>query len=263
MSKMENRHYTVGELAKKSGVTIRTLQYYDKFGLLIPKLTEGGRRIYDWHDVVRLQQILFLKPFGFSLEEIRDQLLPAESAGELERILTGQNEVIRNQISKLHELADFLDMAIQEIRSGGEIGIDKFIAMMDLMRQGNPQAYILRYFGNDQIKDMLVKQDAAAFNQRYAAHCAELIEQSQKGADPAGPDGQDLAARWWKMVTDFAGGNPDLLKAMFAAGADMDNWPGELDQLKQVMQEFLGPAMALYCKNNGIELSANGVMGNE
>jgi DNA-binding transcriptional MerR regulator len=227
--------------------------------LLIPKLTEGGRRIYDWHDVVRLQQILFLKPFGFSLEEIRDRLLPAESAGELERILTGQNEVLLTQISKLQELADLMNLAIKEIRSGGEIGIDKFVAIMELMRQGNPQAYILRYFGNDQVKDMLNKQDVAAFNQQYEVLCAEMMELYDKGANPTGLEGQELAARWWEMVMAFSGGNPDLLKTMFSAGADIDNWPGELNQLGNMMKEFLSPAMGLYFQTNGIELPENEV----
>jgi hypothetical protein len=74
MEKGEEKFFTVGELARRCGVTVRTLQYYDKEGLLSPRhYTEGGRRLYAWEDIVLLQQILFLKYFGFSLEEIRDR----------------------------------------------------------------------------------------------------------------------------------------------------------------------------------------------
>ena len=57
---------TVGELAKKMNVTVRTLQYYDKEGVLSPSAeSEGGRRLYTDKDLVLLHQILSLKSLGF------------------------------------------------------------------------------------------------------------------------------------------------------------------------------------------------------
>ena len=65
-------YMTVGEIAKKMGVTVRTLQYYDKEGLLSPSAeSEGGRRLYTDKDLVTLHQIVSLKSLGFSLEDIR------------------------------------------------------------------------------------------------------------------------------------------------------------------------------------------------
>ena len=56
---------TVGEVAKKMGVTVRTLQYYDKEGLLSPSAeSEGGRRLYTDKDLVMLHQIISLKSLG-------------------------------------------------------------------------------------------------------------------------------------------------------------------------------------------------------
>ena len=63
---------TVGELAKKMNVTVRTLQYYDKEGVLSPSAeSEGGRRLYTDKDLVLLHQILSLKSLGFSLKDIK------------------------------------------------------------------------------------------------------------------------------------------------------------------------------------------------
>lgn len=57
-----NNFMTIGEVAKKMGVTVRTLQYYDKEGLLSPsKQSEGGRRLYSNKDLIMLHQILSLK----------------------------------------------------------------------------------------------------------------------------------------------------------------------------------------------------------
>jgi MerR family transcriptional regulator, thiopeptide resistance regulator len=61
----------VGALASATGISIRTLHYYDEIGLLAPTLrSEGGHRLYGADDIGRLQQILSLRALGFSLEEI-------------------------------------------------------------------------------------------------------------------------------------------------------------------------------------------------
>lgn len=63
---------TIGDMAKKLNVTVRTLQYYDKEGLITPSATtKGGRRFYTKQDLVKLHQILSMKYLGFSLDDIK------------------------------------------------------------------------------------------------------------------------------------------------------------------------------------------------
>ncbi|HBT65169.1 MAG TPA: MerR family transcriptional regulator, partial [Ruminococcaceae bacterium] len=81
-------YMTVGEVAKKMGVTVRTLQYYDKEGLLAPSAeSEGGRRLYTDKDLIILHQIISLKSLGFSLSDIKERLIsldmPADVANAL------------------------------------------------------------------------------------------------------------------------------------------------------------------------------------
>src|SRR5439155_16209651 len=65
----------VGELSKRTGLTVRTLHHYDEIGLLRPSLHTGsGHRLYTEADVARLQQILSLRQLGFSLEQVRAAL---------------------------------------------------------------------------------------------------------------------------------------------------------------------------------------------
>ena len=65
-------YMTIGEVAKKMNVTVRTLQYYDREGLLSPSaISEGGRRLYTDKDIVTLHQILSLKHLGFTLNDIK------------------------------------------------------------------------------------------------------------------------------------------------------------------------------------------------
>lgn len=147
MDKEENKLLTVGQLARKGGVTVRTLQYYDANELLIPsEYSEGGRRMYGRHDIIRLHQILFLKSFGFSLEEIRDRLLPTESTVELEQMFKKQKEVLVGQISYIQEAVTLMDKVIDEIQLGGEIGIGRLFAIMEATRQGNPySSYAVKF----------------------------------------------------------------------------------------------------------------------
>jgi DNA-binding transcriptional MerR regulator len=65
----------VGDLAQRTGLTVRTLHHYDAIGLLRPSLhTEAGYRLYTAADIARLQQVLSLRQLGFSLDEVRDCL---------------------------------------------------------------------------------------------------------------------------------------------------------------------------------------------
>ena len=93
---------TVGEVAKKMGVTVRTLQYYDKEGLLSPSAeSDGGRRLYTDKDLVMLNQIISLKSLGFSLDDIKGRLFPLETPKEVANALTEQADDIRKKIEQL------------------------------------------------------------------------------------------------------------------------------------------------------------------
>lgn len=107
-------YMTVGEAAKKMGVTVRTLQYYDKEGLFSPSAeSEGGRRLYTDKDLITLHQILSLKSLGFSLEDIRRRLPSLETPADVANVLTEQADEMRREIERLTESLT----AIQQLRA--------------------------------------------------------------------------------------------------------------------------------------------------
>ena len=82
-----SRSYTTGDLAKLAGVSVRTVQYYDKRGILSPSdLTEGGRRIYVDSDLEQLRMICFLRELDFSIEQIK-RLFAEENARQVLELL--------------------------------------------------------------------------------------------------------------------------------------------------------------------------------
>ena len=67
--------YTINKIAQLAGVTLRTLRYYDKIGLLTPSTrTDAGYRLYSDEDVERLQQVLFFRELDFPLAKIEEIL---------------------------------------------------------------------------------------------------------------------------------------------------------------------------------------------
>ena len=104
--------FTTGELAKACGVTVRTVQFYDQKGILIPSaLSEGGRRLYSEDDLKRMKIICFLRETGLSLDTI-GRLLKEEDPGSVIAVLLDEQEKVlqdeiaerRNRLGRLTEL---------------------------------------------------------------------------------------------------------------------------------------------------------------
>ena len=103
--------YRVAEFARLAGVTVRTLQYYDRIDLLKPaQSTEGGHRLYQRRDLLRLQQILTLKWMGFKLDQIK-QLIESPQY-DLRTALRMQKAAIDSQIATLQAASDALAHAL-------------------------------------------------------------------------------------------------------------------------------------------------------
>ncbi|MCR5150587.1 MAG: MerR family transcriptional regulator [Clostridiales bacterium] len=108
--------YTTGEIAKLCGVTVRTVQYYDTRGILIPgELSEGGRRLYSEEDLKRMKVICFLRELGLSIDAV-SQILNEEHPEKVVSLLIEQQEKVlsdeifdkREKLEKLRELKNGL-----------------------------------------------------------------------------------------------------------------------------------------------------------
>ena len=92
--------YTTGEIARICGVSVRTVQYYDTRGLLMPtELSEGGRRLYSEEDCNKMRVICYLKELGFSLGQIATLLKEEESEAVIETILSEQLYLLKEELA--------------------------------------------------------------------------------------------------------------------------------------------------------------------
>jgi DNA-binding transcriptional MerR regulator len=249
--------FTVGELAKRFGVTNRTLQFYDQEGLLNPsRYSEGGRRLYSRTDIIRLQQILFFKSFGFKLQEIKDKIVLADDPEALLNMLNQQRNILSEQATKIHDVIQYLDQVLKEGHHGTQISTEKLMLIMEMMQSGNPYAFIVQYISKDHLDAVFpwrttTHQAEKETNQAWEALFDEVISLHRGSTDPASAAGQDLARRWWAKVEETAGGDPSLIGELMDMGSDVDQWPDSVADLKAATKEFLGPAFEIYFRNNG------------
>jgi DNA-binding transcriptional MerR regulator len=256
MEDIQKQFLSIGELARLVGVSVRTLQYYDRENLLNSKVTDGGRRMYARNDVLRLEQILFLKSLGFSLEEINEKILDLKTSADFERIFTEQRKILTGQIEHLNRIVEMLDSVIAETKTGQEINMNRLITIMESMKQGNPYTFVVRYFDDDQLKSIASQM----FNSPEHFDQAKMIFKQlddlyRKGTDPKSKEGQQLAKDWWNMVMNFTNCDINLLKPLLQAGKDINNWPEEANNAKEYIENFLVKALNIYLSNNGIQIT--------
>ena len=124
--------YTTGELAKLCGVTVRTVQYYDARGILVPsELTEGGRRLYTDTDLKRLKVICFLRELDIPIDAI-SQILQEEHPEKVISLLIEQQEIAlseeisakQQKLTKLRELkSELKNREAFSLESIGDIAV--------------------------------------------------------------------------------------------------------------------------------------------
>lgn len=250
----QERLFTVGELAKKCGVTVRTLQFYDRSGLLTPsRHSDGGRRLYGVGDVLRLQQIVFYKGFGFPLDEIRDRLMSIGSAQDFADMLERQKSIVEKQIEYLTDTVSLMNRTIDEMRQNENIPINTVIAILSATRQDDFFAFVMKLIGREDLEALmstaeLVKEP----DNDWAVLLMRLKELHQRGADPLGTEGAQLASDWWNNVMHLTGNDPNLMSTVLKAGADMSGWPEEAGHIKMAIQEFLSPALGNFFMQKGV-----------
>ena len=124
--------YSTGELAKLCGVTVRTVQYYDTRGILIPsELTEGGRRLYSEDDLKRMKVICFLRELSLPIDAIAQILQEEHPEKVISLLIEQQEKALSDEISekqekleKLRELKNGLkNLASCSLESIGDIAV--------------------------------------------------------------------------------------------------------------------------------------------
>ncbi|MBL0386897.1 MerR family transcriptional regulator [Tumebacillus sp. ITR2] len=148
------RFWKVGELAKLSGVTVRTLRFYNQIGLFSPSgQTESGHRLYSESDLSRLQQVLSLKELGLSLDEVKS-VLAGKLYSPLE-IVTLQMDRIKEQIQLQKKLLAQLGHVSDLMQGKTPLAIEDFTSLLQAMKIGHEKLVVERRVSWEHRLDLL------------------------------------------------------------------------------------------------------------
>jgi DNA-binding transcriptional MerR regulator len=199
--------WKIGELARRTGLTVRTLHHYDEIGLLSPaERSDGGHRVYGEADVRRLYRIVSLRSLGFPLDAIADALdrdgFDARAAVEdhlarLEQQMEQQRR-LQNVLRRLLERLDTDDFltTIEEMTMRQRYYTPEQLDQLEQRR---------RELGEDAIRDA---------EGEWAEIFATLRAEMEAGTDPADPKLRPVAERGRELVAMFTGGDPGITSSL-------------------------------------------------
>ncbi|MBD1919343.1 MerR family transcriptional regulator [Phormidium sp. FACHB-77] len=203
----------VGELAKQTGVSVRTLHYYDEIGLLSPShRTEAGYRLYGERDIIRLQQIASLRQLGFSLEGIREGL--EQRNFSFDGVIQLHTARLREQIELSQKLLNRLEAIAQAVSSMQTVSVEAIIQTIEAMNM------LEKYYTPEQLATLKQRQELLGEEQisQVQTDWQDLFEQVRaemaKGTDPTSEPAQALARRSIELIQVFTGGDQGIEQSL-------------------------------------------------
>ena len=170
-------------------------------------------------------------------------------------MLLRQKSIVEKQIQYLAETVSLMEKTVEEIHQNGDIPIHMVIAILSATKQNNFFALVMKNFGREDLETLMSTVESYGNEETdkdWTALLLRLKELHQNGADPQGPDGEELAGDWWDRVMRLTGGDPNLVATVLKAGEDMSGWPEEAGDIKAAIQDFLSPALGHYFMQKGI-----------
>lgn len=249
-------YMTVGEIAKKMDVTVRTLQYYDKEGLLCPSaVSEGGRRLYTDKDIIRLHEILSLKRLGFSLDDIKNRLIPLDSPAEIAQVLTEQAADVKQKIKSLSESLRELELLREEVLQMQSVDFKKYADIIVNLQMKNDFYWLIKHFDDrtlDHIRRRFDKDSGTAFINAFMQLQNEAIRLQNADVPADSDEGQNFAKTYWNMITDFTGGDMSMLPKLIELGK-FQNADSKWKKFQDTANGYVEQALGVYFSRLGVD----------
>lgn len=229
---LKRRLYQTGQFAQRASVTLRTLRYYDKVGLLSPAHhTESGYRLYAEEDLLTLQHILALKFLGFSLEEIKRCL--RRGPKQLAEVLAQQRAMMEEKRAQL----DTIVKAIEETEAllhSGHHDWESIARVIQVIQMEQKTDWVKKYFTDEQRQKMeelgwtsyseealqklqelhqggeWTEEDQKRADEQWRYVATEATRLAATNADPAGEEAQALAKFKSALLSRFTQNDPEI-----------------------------------------------------
>lgn len=199
---------TVGELAKRSGLTVRTLHHYDAIGLLRPSLrSDAGYRLYGQADIERLHRIQALRQLGLALADIGQALSGTQPP--LAEVVDRQIAQLDRDLAEAARLRERLVHLRAQLSSGQSPDLADWLDTLELMTMYE------KYFTPEELKTLPLHTDPDVLPE-WSALVAAVQAAMDRGVTPDDAEAQQLALRWMETVQRSTGNNPAFLLRLHA-----------------------------------------------
>ena len=246
---------TVGEVAKKMGVTVRTLQYYDQEGLLSPSAeSEGGRRLYTDKDLITLHQIISLKSLGFSLDDIKERLISLETPADVANALTEQADDIRKKIEQLQASLSAIEQLKAEVLQMQTVNFKKYADIIVNLQMKNDSYYLIKRFDDDtldHIRSKFDKESGLGFMDRFNRLSDEIVQLQKENVPPESEKCQQVVKEYWGLIIEFTNGDMSMLPKLMEVG-NIDTATNAWEERQKIVNDYVGPALQVYFSRLGI-----------
>ena len=246
---------TVGEAAGKMNVTVRTLQYYDKRGLLPPSgQSAGGRRLYTDKDLVKLHQILSLKGLGFSLDEIKESMLSLDKPEDVAALLKEQAAALRRKITELAASLNQIEKLRAEVLKMQTVDFKKYADIIINLQLNNDYYHLIKYFDEERLEELRTRFDrrkGADFMERFGRVNEALAALQAEGFAPDSGECQAVIAEYWALITEFTDGDMRMVSKLMEL-AEVEAESIEEKAAQEKLYAYIGPALGIYLENQGI-----------
>jgi len=235
----------VGELAKRTGLTVRTLHHYDSIGLLSPSArSDSGYRLYQRDDIARLHQIQALRRFGMSLADIGTFL--ANEGTPFGDIVRQQIAALDRQIAQATTLRHQLTQMQQQLDNGDQPALADWLTTLELMTMYD------QYFSKEELSRLPFAQPDVKREQEWSTLVAQMQALMDSGTPAENTEAQRLAHQWMAMLQRDTAANPDFaarLNAAFTVDPQLRKHSGITLELREYVQKSFGAfKLTLYAK---------------
>lgn len=240
----------ISEVAKLSGVTVRTLHYYDEIGLLKPSdTTEAGYRVYSNKDLETLQQILFFRELDFPLNEIKEIMTnPNYNKNEA---LNKHKELLMEKRKRIDGLIALINKTIK-----GD-NIMSFKEFDNSRIEENKRKYSeevkTRWCNTDAYKEYEKKTSSYDKNSWNTIN-EEMIEilkefANNRNEDPNSHIVQSLVEKWRSYITsNFYNCTKEILSGLGLMYIGDERFKENIDKYGEGTAEFMAKAIEIYCE---------------
>lgn len=248
-------YMTVGEVAKKMGITVRTMQYYDKEGLLSPSAeSEGGRRLYTDKDLVTLHQILSLKSLGFSLDDIKRRLISLETPADVATALTEQADSIREKIAQLTDSLTAIEQLKAEVLQMQAVNFKAYADIIVNLQMKNSSYYLIKRFDDDtldHIRNHFDRESSLDFMDRINRLSDEIVQFQKENVPPESETCQRVVKEYWSLIMEFTNGDMSMLSKLMEIG-NIDTATNVWEKRQKIINKYLEPALQVYFSKRGV-----------